>query len=140
MTFTFPVSGPVPPESNPPIQPQNYQPSRFVVSNITLGQTTIVTTTLDMNYVIGQTVRLLIPSNFGCYQLNEQQGIVLSLPDTDQIEVSIDSSRNVDAYISASSFTKPQVIAIGDINSGNINSSGRISNINYVPGSFINIS
>lgn len=136
------ISFPIPPYSNPPIEPQFYQPSRFVISNVTLGATTVVTTIVDMNYVIGNTVRLSIPPTFGCRQLNETQGYVLSLPASNQVELSINSSVGVDAYTTSSATTKPQILAIGDINSGQINSNGIVnSNTNVsVPGAFINIS
>lgn len=134
------ISGPVPAYANLPIESQFYQPSRFEISGVTLGQTTTVTTSVDHNYVIGQMVRLLIPPSFGCRQLNETQGFVLSLPAADQVEVSINSSRNVDAYTTSVETTKPQILAIGNINGGNINSSGSLSTGTYIPGSFINIS
>lgn len=138
--MSFPFPGPVPAYSNVPIQPDNYAPRRFVISAITLGQTTTVTTTEDLNYVVGQLVRLIIPPSFGCRQLNEVTGYVLSIPDVDQVVISIDSSRNVDPYIASSATTQAQILAIGDINSGNINSSGRV-NLNVdIPGSFINVS
>jgi len=134
------ISGPVPAYANLPIESQFYQPSRFEISGVTLGQTTTVTTSVDHNYVIGQMVRLLIPPSFGCRQLNETQGFVLLLPAADQVEVSINSSINVDAYTTSVETTKPQILAIGNINGGNINSSGSLSTGTYIPGSFINIS
>ena len=82
------LSPPIPPYSNPPIQPQFYQPGRFVISNITLGQTTTVTVlptsfntvSTPLNYVVGQLVRLLIPNGYGCTQLNNIPAYVLSIP------------------------------------------------------------
>ena len=139
MTGTV-ISYPIPAYQNVPIEAQFYKPSRFVISDVTLGVTTLVTTTEDMNYVIGQVVRLLIPSSFGCYQLNERQGIVLSIPADNEVEISIDSSQNVDQFISSSATTKPQIVAIGSVNTGYLNVSGRTNNGTYVPGSFINIS
>ena len=136
--ITYPISA----YQNVPPEPEFYIPSRFVIEDIVLGQTTLVTTTENHNYVIGQECRLLIPSYFGCFQLNEVKGNVLSIPQSDQVELSIDSNRNVDAYI-ASSQTYPsvaQIVAIGDFNSGAINSNGRIQNKTYIPGSFRNIS
>ncbi len=138
-TFSGVVSYPIPLYANVPIEPQFYQPSRFVITNIAIGFTTIVTTAVDHNYVIGQQVRLIIPSVFGCYQLNEQQGIVISIPATNQVEVNINSSR-MDPYFAATSKNSPQILAIGDVNSGPTNNSGRINNIEYIPGSFTNIS
>jgi len=134
------ISYPIPPYSNPPIQPQFYEPSRFVISDVTLGINTIVETTENMNYVIGQLVRLLIPQPFGCYQLNELQGYVLSIPSSNEVEVSIDSSRNVDEFTSSSNPNKPQILAIGDIGNGKINATGRVNTGTFIPGSFINVS
>lgn len=215
MTNTV-ISYPIPPYSNPPIQPQYYQPSRFVISAITLGVTTYVTTSVAHNYVIGQEVRLLIPKGFGTVQISGLTAIVISIPSTTQIQLDIDSTRmnafiavpfvanitaitqaspavltvnnnfltggNVliegvvgmtqlngniytivssfpttltlqinstafSAYVSggtATLFPKPnavpQIIAIGDINTGPTNTSGRTNNITYIPGSFIDIS
>lgn len=135
------ISYPIPPYQNVPIHAEYYQPSRFVISAITRGTTTTITTTVAMNYVIGQLVRLIIPPSFGCRQLNQQEGYVLSIPSTTQVVVSVDSSRNVDPYIASSNATESaQIIAIGDINQGAINSEGRRNNGTAPLGAFINIS
>lgn len=206
------IVGPIAPESNPPLNPQYYLPQRFNISDISFGQTTTVTTTEDLDYSVGQLVRLIIPPQFGARQLNESQGYVLSLPSSNQAVLSINSSIGVSAFISPSvsitgaaqsnpcvltatnsysvgefvqiqdvggmielndniyrvvartpttltisvdstSFiayssggtasligTVPQILAIGDINSGQINSSGRVNNLTYINGSFINVS
>ena len=140
MNFPYPYPGPVALFNNVPIEPQFYEPSRFVISNVTRGTTTIVTTTVDHNYVVGQLVRLLIPAAFGCFQLNESSGYVLSIPASNQVEVSINSSKNVNSFISATSTQNPQILALGDINFGATNSSGPLSTTTYIPGSFLDIS
>ena len=61
------ISYPTPPYQNPPIEPQFYQPSAFVISAITLGPQTTITTTVNNNYVIGQLCRLIIPQNLWIY-------------------------------------------------------------------------
>jgi hypothetical protein len=135
------ISYPIPPYSNVPIHAEYYNPNRFVISAVTLGLTTIITTTENMNFVIGQQIRLLIPPSYGCYQLNETLGYVLSIPQANQVEVSIDSSRNVDAYIASSDPTcVAQILPIGDINMGKINATGRRNTGTFIPGSFINVS
>jgi len=133
------IFGPVPPYSNPPIQPQFYAPSKFFISNITLGVTTIVTTTANMNYVVGQQVRLTIPNGFGCIQLNEMPAYVISLPALNQVELDLFTAGQ-DGFIASSATTQPQITAIGDINPGAINSQGRVNNSTFIPGSFIDIS
>lgn len=134
------ISYPIPLFQNFPIDSDFYKPSRFVISNVTLGSTTIITTSVDHNYVIGQEVRLLIPSNFGCYELNEQSGLVLSIPSSTQVELNINSI-NDNAFISATAtVSSPQILAIGDINSGPTNSQGRVNQQTFIDGSFQNIS
>lgn len=140
------ISFPIPPYSNLPINAEFFQPSQFFISAITLGLTTTVTTTADMNYVVGQQVRLIIPPTFGCRQLNESQGYVLSIPSPTQVVLSIDSSQNVDTFKSSTATTQPQILAIGDVNTGYVSTTGRsIPTVNgntqiTIPGSFINIS
>jgi hypothetical protein len=242
MTIGPVISYPIPAYQNVPIQAQFYQPSRFFISNITLGKTTLVTTTVQTNYVVGQLVRLLIPYSFGCRQLNEQTGYVISttfeniafinnqqastngagglyirfiypfsglpantmiIPGTfeavtadgftysetnppsgllnlngnpttseinystgrlflsgptlagrlvfvtyqyeiplnpNQVEVNIDSTINVDPFVAATTTTQPQIVAVGDINTGAINATGRNNTSTFIPGSFIDIS
>ena len=139
MVFPYPYVGPIALYNNLPIEPQFYQPSRFVISAISLGITTTITTTVNHNYAVGQEVRLLIPSSFGSYQLNEQTGFIISLPASNQFTLNINSSVNVDAFISSSATTVAQCTAVGDVNTGQTNT-GRTNNLTYVPGSFINIS
>lgn len=134
------VSYPIPAYSNLPIEPQFFQPRRFVISAITLGQTTIVTTTTDHNYVIGQLIRLLVPASFGSYQLNESQGYVLSIPSTTQVEVSINSANNVNQFVASTATTVAQILAIGDIGNGYQSANGINIPLVTIPGSFINIS
>lgn len=96
--MSSPIIGPIPPYNNPPIEPQFYQPSRFYISGITRGRTTIITTSEDNNYVIGQLVRLIIPSIFGSYQLNERTGYVISIISNTQVVLDLDSTQS-DAFI-----------------------------------------
>jgi len=134
------ISYPIPVYSNLPIEAQFYQPSRFVISAISLnGATITVTTTEDMNYVVGQLVRLIIPPPFGSRQLNDQEAYVISIPAANQVTLDI-SSYNVDPFINSAFTTKAQILAIGNIANGQINSSGRSATGTYIPGSFINIS
>lgn len=134
------ISFPTPIFQNAPIEPQFFQPRQFIISGVTLGTTTIVTTAINHNYVIGQLVRLLIPFNFGCFQLNSLTGYVVSLPSANQVELSINSSTNVSAFISATNnIASPQIIAVGDVNNGTVNSNAQ-NQATFVPGSFENIS
>jgi hypothetical protein len=134
-------SGPTPPYNNPPIEPQFFQPSRFDIQDIILGQTTIIRTVQEHNYALGQTVRLLIPRPYGSSQLNGLQAIVINVITDQAIELDLDSSLNVNEFIqNPITSDVAQIVAIGDVNSGAINFQGRSNTLTFVPGSFINIS
>lgn len=132
------LQGPVPPENNPPINPQYYSPRVFVITAITLGVTTTVTTALDVNLVIGQLVRLLIPQFCGCTALDEQTGYIISIPEPNQVVVNI-NSLGLNVFVSTPSNIQPQLVPIGDINTGSINLIPSTEQT-YISGSFINIS
>jgi len=142
--MSFPYVGPIPPWTNPPLQPEFFRPGRFVISDITLGITTTITTTEDLTFSLGQLVRVLIPPQCGCRQLNNRVGFAISFPADNQVEVSIDSSKGVNAFAAAPDeidvISEPQLLAVGDTNSGTINSTGRTNTGTYIPGSFINTS
>jgi hypothetical protein len=104
-----------------------------------LGQTTTVTTTVNHNYVIGQLVRLIVPFRFGTRQLNEQEGYVITIPAPNQVVLNI-SSVGFDPFVPSNATTQPQIMAVGDINSGVQNATGRTNTGTFIPGSFINIS
>jgi len=139
------ISYPISAYQNPPIEPQFYQPSRFNIAAISLGSTTTVTTSVDNNYVVGQLVRFIIPQNFGTYQLNERKGYVLSLISSTQVLVDLNSIF-MDPFIASPIFpvgqskTVAQILAIGDINTGTTNATGRTNQSTFIPGSFIDIS
>jgi len=134
------MTGPIAPYNNVPIEPKYFKPRKFFIENISLGVTTTVTTTRDNDYVIGQLVRLIIPYSFGSTQLNEVEGYVLSIPAPNQVVLAIDSSMNVNQFILSSASTKAQILAIGDINSGQAKNLGITNNPTFIPGSFRNIS
>lgn len=133
------MTGPIALYNNVPIEPQFYQPSQFFISAITLGQTTTVTTSVNNNYVIGQICRLLIPNGWGSRGLNQQTGYVIGIPASNQVELNINSIA-VNPFINIGFPTKPQIVAIGDFNSGSINANGRAPIATFIPGSFENIS
>ncbi len=138
---TFIFSNPQAPYRNPSPVPEFYRPSVYFITAITLGLTTLVTTATDHNYVVGNYVRLHIPTTYGSRQLDDQQGLVISIPSTTEVQLLIDSQQ-YDTFISSPTYgpTRPQICGIADLNTGAINSSGRIQNITYIPGSFRNTS
>ncbi len=112
------MTGPVAPQRNPPIHPEYYMPSVFQIANITLGKFTGIETTVSNNYVVGQLVRFIVPSPYGTRQLNEQQGLILSIVGDSQF-ITDNNTANSDTFIPNPTYPGPiaaQVMAIGDLN------------------------
>lgn len=150
MALNTVLSPPIPLYQNVPIEPQFFKPSQFPITAITLGATTIVTmgtstNGVTNNYVVGQNVRFIIPIANGTRELSGQSGVVISIPNPNQVEVNI-NSLGMNAFVAPSSFTPaqkgtiPQILAIGDFNSGAINSHGNMHTKTGIKGSFKNIS
>lgn len=133
------ISYPIPPYSNVPIEPQFYKPNNFVISAITLGLITIVTTILDNNFVIGQQIRLFIPFSFGSRELNGKTAFIIDIPAPNQVALNI-SSQGVNPFVTNPNGTQPQIIPIGDINNGFTDNNGQDPTPPTIPGAFINIS
>jgi|SRR5579885_94739 len=145
-TYPPSQSAPFAPERNPTIEPQYYKPSRFTISAIGLGATTTVTVNqssfgVNDNYTVGQLVRFTIPPTYGTRQLDQMTGYVISLPTTNQFVVNINSTFFT-PFVSSPSYgpTPPQVVGVGDVNTGTTNASGRANTATAIPGSFINTS
>lgn len=133
------ITRPVPLYANVSIHSEYYEPDRFVITAVDLGPTTTITTSVDHNYVIGQQCRLVIPPTFGCRQLNGISGFAINLPTDNQVTLDINSI-GFDPYVSSSATTVAQILAIGSINTGATNTSGRADNATTIPGAFIDVS
>lgn len=135
-------TGPLSPERNPPINPQYYSPNIAIIESITsISQTvTEVVTTIDNEFVVGQLVRFVIPFGDGMRQLDEQQAYIISISSGTTFRVGIDTTTMGLFDASMNPRQEPFVVPVGDVNSGAINSSGRINNLLYIQGSFINVS
>lgn len=132
------ISYPIPIYQNATIHSEYYAPDHFEISAITLGFTTTITTTVDHNFVVGQEVKTLIPDNFGTRKLNQKKSFVTSVPATDQVTINI-SSIGMDAFVLSNDTTRPQIISVGDLNSGTSNTN-TLTLGTTIPGSFKNIS
>jgi hypothetical protein len=139
MTIPPLIIGPVPPESNPPIEPQYYKPRVYFIMALSFGMTTLVTTTINHDYEIGQLVRLIIPSANGSRALNNSLSYIISIPALNQFVLSI-ASIGVDPFITTTNPNQPQTLAIGNVNTGNIGRHGRAYLPPFIPGSFRDIS
>lgn len=117
------------------LYPYLYEPGVSFISAITTGSTTTIDTTHAHNLVVGQEVAFRIPSAWGTTQLNSQPniltpgspvyGYVISVTDYNTVVVNINStgytaytSNQTVASVPGLSF--PQMIAVGDVNSGGV--------------------
>lgn len=132
------ISYPVPPFANPPIQPQFYKPMTYAINALVRGETTLVTTTINHDFSIGQQVRFVIPPTGGIRELNQVTGYITAIPMANQVTIDLDT-RGMEAFNYTGTDPFSYLLPIGDVNSGVINASG--TNISTtIPGSFTNIS
>jgi hypothetical protein len=121
------------------LYPYLYSPGVSFINAITLGTTTTVSTTQPHNLSVGSTVCFRIPKEYGTVELNSLPnqiipgsplyGNVISVVDADTVVVNIDSSNftafsNNVAVASVDGLSFPQMLAVGDVNTGGIQYSG----------------
>lgn len=97
---------------------------------ISSGTIDYTTSTMTLNFINSP------PSNLQC---GSSYTIITNVT-SNAIILNIDSSQNVDEFIDADLSNTPQILAIGDVNSGAINNLGPKNVSPAIPGSFINIS
>lgn len=141
MTSPFNI-GPLAPERNPPITPQYFYPNFSLIESITPIDTfTSQIVTQEINqFVVGQLIRFVIPILDGMRGLNEQTCYILEITNDTTFIAGINSQNMGTFNPDGNTQQKPFIIPVGDINSGQINSMGRINNLLYIEGSFKNIS
>jgi len=122
------------------LYPALYVPGVSYICDITLGATTTVQTTAPHNFVVGQEVAFRIPSVpgvippvWGTTELNSLPnvlipgspiyGYVVSVTNSTTVVVNIDSSsftawNNNYPFLSFVGRTPPQIVAVGDVNTG----------------------
>lgn len=151
------------------LYPFLYLPGVNFISAVTTGTTTTITTTTAHNFVVGQEIAFRIPSQWGITQLNSLPnntipgspvyGYVTSITSNTVFVCNINSTgftayANNPTVASVPGLTFPQVLAVGDVNSGGAaysggalypspsfpTSSGGVSTINgpAISGAFVN--
>lgn len=117
------------------LYPFLYAPGVSFIEAITTGTTTTVTTTAQNNFVVGQEIAFRIPPLWGTIQLNSlpndlrpgapRYGYVVSITNSTTFVCSINST-NYTAFntnqtvASVPGLTFPQVLAVGDVNTGGV--------------------
>jgi len=117
------------------LYPSIYLPNTAVISAITLGATTTIDTSSAHDFVVGQEVAFRIPSAWGTVELNSLPntlvpgspvyGYVVAVTDYNTVIVNINSSAfsaftSNPAVSSVPGLSFPQIIAVGDVNSGGV--------------------
>lgn len=117
------------------LYPYLYAPGVSFVEAITTGTTTTVVTTAQNNFVVGQEIAFRIPTAWGTYQLNSLPnsvtpgspiyGYVVSVTNTTTFVCSIDSTgftafNTNQTVASVPGLEFPQVVAVGDVNTGGV--------------------
>ncbi len=115
------------------LYPYLYFPGTTFISAITTGSTTTIDTTDAHNFRVGQEVAFRIPSQWGMVQLNSLPnvpipgspiyGYVVAVTDYNTVIVNIDSSaytafNSNQTVASVPGLSYPQIVAVGDVNSG----------------------
>ncbi len=117
------------------LYPYLYFPGVSFISAITTGTTTTIDTTDAHNFVVGQEVAFRIPAAWATTQLNSLPnipipgspiyGYVIAVTDYNTVVVNVDSS----AYTAFNSnptvaqtvgLSYPQIVAVGDVNTGGV--------------------
>jgi len=128
------------------LYPYLYFPGQTFISAITLGATTTIDTTCAHNFVVGQEVAFHIPRSptfsWGTVELNSLPntltpgspvyGYVVAVTDYNTVVVNVDSSaytafNSNPTVASVPGLSYPQIVAVGDVNSGGVSiSSGSV--------------
>jgi hypothetical protein len=124
------------------LNPYLYQPGVAFIEAITTGVTTTVTTTTANNFVVGQEIAFRIPSAWGTVQLNSLPDVLIPGSPIYGYVISITNSTTFVCSINSTGFTAfntnqpyakypgeqfPQVVAVGDVNTGGVQiSSGSV--------------
>jgi hypothetical protein len=124
------------------LYPYIYFPGTSFISGITLGTTTTIDTTDAHNFVVGQEVAFRIPNQWGTVELNSLPnvqipgspiyGYVIAVTDYNTVVVNINSSAYTpfsvnQTFASVPGLSYPQIVAVGDVNTGGVQiSSGSV--------------
>lgn len=121
------------------LYPFLYEPGVAYISAITTGATTTITTTDNHNFVVGQEIGFRIPAPYGTTQLNELPNSIIPGSPVYYYVTAINSNTQFVCNAVSTGFTAfnsnqtvasvpglqlPQVVAVGDINSGGVAYSG----------------
>jgi hypothetical protein len=95
-----------------------FLPAMRIVTNITRSNPAVVTTSFAHDYLTGEILRLIVPSIFGMWQANQQQGVI-EVIDSTSFYIALDTT-NYDTFAAPSpmpeKYTCAQVCPVGELN------------------------
>ena len=121
------------------LYPWLYSPGVAYIEAITTGTTTTIVTTAPHNYVVGQEIAFRIPQAWGTTQLNSLPDVLIPGSPIYGYVTSVTNSTTFVCNINSTGYTAfntnltvaqmvgqsfPQVVAVGDVNSGGVAYSG----------------
>lgn len=121
------------------LYPFLYAPGVSFIEALSLGTTTVVTTTTPHNFVLGQEVAFRIPQAWGTTQLNSLPNTLIPGSPVYGFVTVVNSATQVTVNINSTGFTAfntnltvaqmvgqsfPQILAVGDVNTGGVAYSG----------------
>lgn len=112
-----------------------YSPYVCQISDITRGVNTVITTSVNHGFVVGNQVNFLIPQQWGIGELSNVKGIVLATT-ANTVTVNINSANFSPFVTPASYYEYPQIIPVGDQNTGYLSPGGVPPTQQVIPGSF----
>lgn len=117
------------------LYPYLYQPGVSFISAITTGSTTTIDTTDGHNFVVGQEVALRIPAPWATTQFNSLPNVnipgspiyayVIAVTDYNTVVLNVDSTaftafNSNQTIASVPGLSWPQIVAVGDVNTGGV--------------------
>lgn len=112
-----------------------YSPFVCEISNIAPGQETVITTSINHEFVVGNQVRIFMPPRWGMAEIDGKTGLILAVTG-DTLTVNIDSLNFTPFTTPANITDYPQVIPVGDQNTGYTIQNGEQPAQLVIPGSF----
>jgi len=97
----------------------DFIPKRRLLQNVTNAQTPTFTTTVDHEYSVGDTVRIIVPLEYGMHIAYEVAEI-LSVPTSSTFTANLDTSANNTFAVPSSPYTEAHVVPMAGQSTDNI--------------------
>lgn len=117
-----------------------FYPYKCNISAISQGMTTTVTTDVDHMFSVGNQVGFRIPKQWGIPQLNGMTGYISSILSTTEVVVNVNTI-GFDPFVTPTPgpyvvIDYPEILPIGDSNTGYSSPGGVPPQTQFVPGAF----